>query len=208
MNIYSKTLEANDLTYTLDGKAVFQNVNFSVQEGQALILHGPNGSGKSTLLKIAAGFIPKGSYEGSISMTSLPIFGDRPLLQINPEVAYVGPNPLFNPELTALENLNYWAFLNSQPKVEEQVFQVFNITEFKDVPIKFLSTGQQKRVSLSYLLINFKPIWLLDEPALGLDSSSLEILEAVLSAHLKSGGQAIVASHTNIKVKAQFLKLI
>lgn len=208
MNIYYKTLKASDLTYTANGGFIFKNINFSIPPGKALILHGPNGSGKSTLLKLIADFISHHNYTGEISFDEEFNVTQTAALQSKPSIAYIGTDSLLNPELTATENLNYWAFLNSAPKPTRPVFDLFNIFEFKDIPVKFLSTGQQKRVALSYLLVNIKPIWLLDEPALGLDGKSLKILESVLRSHLVEGGQVIIASHTNINIGAAFLNLI
>ena len=208
MNIYYKTLEASDLTYKANENFIFKNLSFSIPAGKALILHGPNGSGKSTLLKLIAGFISPQNYTGVVFTTSATVNKQFKTPSTQLDAAYIGTTSLVNPELTATENLNYWAFLNSEPKPNATVFDLFNITEFKNIPVKFLSTGQQKRVALSYLLINLKPLWLLDEHALGLDGESLKILEAVLASHLSGGGQAIIASHTNIKVEAAFLNLI
>ena len=64
-----------------------------------------------------------------------------------------------------------------------------------DLPFGYLSRGQRRRISIAKLLINYRPVWLLDEPTAGLDADSEQVLSHLLREHLDDGDIAIVATH-------------
>ena len=63
------------------------------------------------------------------------------------------------------------------------------------VPVRMLSTGQRKRAALARVMASGAPLWLLDEPANGLDADGLARLEGAIAAHLAGGGAVLAASH-------------
>jgi heme exporter protein A len=63
------------------------------------------------------------------------------------------------------------------------------------VPVRFLSTGQRRRAALARVIAAAAPIWLLDEPASGLDAASIEMLATIMAAHRAAGGIVLAASH-------------
>ena len=64
-----------------------------------------------------------------------------------------------------------------------------------EVPVRMLSTGQRKRAALARVVASGAPLWLLDEPANGLDADGLARLEAAMAAHRAAGGAILAASH-------------
>lgn len=74
----------------------------------------------------------------------------------------------------------------------------FGIAGWLDTPCAKLSQGQLRRAALSRLLIERAPLWLLDEPGVGLDSDGVARLERLLVAHLANGGAALVATHATL----------
>jgi len=74
----------------------------------------------------------------------------------------------------------------------------FGIAGWLDTPCAKLSQGQLRRAALSRLLIERAPLWLLDEPGVGLDSDGVARLERLLAAHLANGGAALVATHATL----------
>jgi heme exporter protein A len=76
------------------------------------------------------------------------------------------------------------------------------------VPVRMLSTGQRKRATLARILASCSDIWLLDEPANGLDLASLEVLSQLIASHRASGGIVLAASHQSLGIEqAQDIRL-
>jgi heme exporter protein A len=78
---------------------------------------------------------------------------------------------------------------------------MFGLAELKDLPAGLLSAGQKRKLALLRLFAAPRPIWLLDEPSVSLDVSSVKVLDKAIAQHLAQGGIAVVASHTPLKVK-------
>jgi heme exporter protein A len=73
--------------------------------------------------------------------------------------------------------------------------EAMGLLPLADVPVRMLSTGQRKRAALARVVSSGAPLWLLDEPANGLDTDGQERLEAAMAAHRASGGAILAASH-------------
>jgi heme exporter protein A len=76
-----------------------------------------------------------------------------------------------------------------------------NLTELADVPARFLSAGQRRRTALARVIACGVPLWLLDEPTLGLDIQALGALEAALASHRASGGAIVLATHAPLALQ-------
>jgi heme exporter protein A len=97
------------------------------------------------------------------------------------------------PALTAAENLRLAARLTDA--VIGDALAAVGLQELADLPGRMLSAGQRRRLALARLALSRAPLWLLDEPTLGLDVSSVERFGAMLAAHRASGGMTIAATH-------------
>lgn len=177
---------------------IFKNVSFTINSGNALFIKGSNGSGKSTLLRVLAGFskASEGCVKSSIS--------------INDNLHYFEERDLIKPTLTPIENLIYWSFLlyGSKPMDVSyhrenalHALSFMNLLQFKNTPCKQLSLGQRKRVALARLVLKENKIWILDEPLIGLDQSSIHLVEKMMEIHLDLGGIVFLSSHTNVLLK-------
>ena len=71
-----------------------------------------------------------------------------------------------------------------------------------DFPAAYLSAGQKRRLGLARLLVAARPLWLLDEPTVSLDTASSERLVAAVNAHTKSGGIAVIATHLPLALES------
>ena len=163
-------------------RLVLRDVSFQVAPGGATLLLGANGSGKSTLLRVLAGL--KRPDAGTINWNGTDI-ADNPA-----PVAYLGHLDAIKPGLTVTENLR----LPGAPW--DAALAAMDLEALRDVPGRFLSAGQRRRLALARLALHPPGgLWLLDEPTLGLDAASVDRLGLLLTAHRQAGGAIVAATH-------------
>lgn len=164
-------LEVRNLTKSFGSLVLFEDICFSVPQGQKVGLIAKNGTGKSTLLSIIAGH--EGCDSGSV------------ILRRDIKVGILEQTPRFNPDETVLD-----ACFNHKGE-EEKVLKAKQIlTQLKiqnlQQPMGQLSGGQQKRVALANVLITEPDLLILDEPTNHLDLEMIEWLEGFLSRGRKT----------------------
>jgi heme exporter protein A len=184
-----RVLRAEGLAAFRGERLVLRELNFSVPEGGALVLAGPNGSGKSTLLRLLAGLVRP--FAGRLLWGEEDALADLPTHAAR--VAYVGHLDSVKPALTVAENLHFAAQLAGG--MVEHALTPLALGELAELPARMLSAGQKRRLALSRLTLSRAPLWLLDEPTLGLDLASVARFGAVLTAHRAQGGLVVAATH-------------
>jgi heme exporter protein A len=195
------SLLAESIACVRGERAIFAGVSFRLDPGGALLVQGPNGSGKSSLLRLVAGLTPLAA--GHLSWDGQPV-------RENPEahrarVNYVGHLDALKPALTARENLFFWArFKGLDATAANQAAAAalgrVGLSVLAEYPARLLSAGQKRRLNLARLLLAPTALWLLDEPATGLDSAALAILAGIMSDHRAAGGAVMAATHGDIGV--------
>ena len=198
-------LVAEDLVIDRGARRVIDGLSFAVASGETLVLSGANGSGKTTLLRSLAGFIRP--VRGSFRLEGGD--GEQTLAE---QAHVVGHANAVKSSLTVAENLAFWADYLAQglPTSEriEAALRHFGLDDLGEFPAAYLSAGQKRRLGLARLLAADRPVWLLDEPTVSLDTASSERLVAAVNAHTKSGGIAIVATHLPLALeRARTLEL-
>jgi len=188
-------LVAEDLACLRGERLVFEGLSFALPPGEALVLVGPNGSGKSSLLRLLAGL--GRPLSGRILWNGTPIAED--LDAQRGRLAYVGHADAVKPALTARENLVAWASLFGGDG-EDEALAAMGLAALAEVPARVLSAGQRRRLGLARLFLRRVPLWLLDEPTLGLDSDAQAGLEAALARHLEQRGMVVLATHAPISL--------
>lgn len=180
-------LQAEELATIRGERLVFAGLSFRVAEGGALLLTGPNGAGKSTLLRLLAGLgrLEAGRllWQGADALEDLTLHARR--------VAYLGHLDAVKPGLTAVENLRAWG---GRGAVAEALAAV-GLSPLADLPVRLFSAGQRRRLALARLMMRAAPLWLLDEPTLGLDAASVGRFGAMLARHRAHGGIVVAATH-------------
>jgi len=191
-------LAVKDLFCERDDRILFQNLNFSLPEGQVMQVKGSNGSGKTTLLRILCGL--NDSYEGEIYWQG-QIAHER-ADEYFASLLYIGHRIGVNKTLTPLENLAWSCSLHA-PVSEEQLLAALasvGLLGFEYSQCFSLSAGQQQRVSLARLLISPAKLWVLDEPFTTLDVKGVALLESMLANHGASGGSVLVTTHHALQI--------
>ena len=169
---------------------VFDGLDLDLASGGLLLLRGANGSGKSSLIRQLAGFVPANPDaitwrgEGQLGLAD--------------NLAYIGHQPAVKPYLTVRENLALMGTVFGSGGETDDALNYWALDGLRDVPARFLSEGQKRRLALARLLLIDRQLWLLDEPNTGLDSVNLERLNTALGAHLGRGGMVVMASHVPV----------
>lgn len=190
-------LEARNLACIRGGRSVFAGVEFSLEAGEVLSLQGPNGSGKSTLIRLLAGFLTP--VLGEIRWAGDDIRSS--LADYRARLHYVGHADGIKTLLSVRENLAFTCALNSAGNgALDRALETFNLQSLGDTPGRFLSSGQRRRLSLARLVAGDRPIWLLDEPGVGLDAASRTRLEHAIDGHRAKGGITVLATHGDVQV--------
>ena len=183
-------LEAEGLAAMRGERLVFAQLGFAVPQGGALLLEGPNGSGKSTLLRVLAGL---GRAEaGQLRWHGENVLADR--AGHASRVAYLGHLDAVKPGLSAAENLAFWG---GGPAVVQALAAV-GLRHLAELPARMLSAGQKRRLALARLALSAAPIWLLDEPTIGLDGAAIAGLGELLARHRDRGGLVVAATHLDL----------
>jgi len=175
----SASLAFRDVACLRGGRLLFEGLGFALGPGDAALVTGPNGAGKSSLIRIAAGLLAPAS--GSIE-----IVGARALLS---------ESAALDPELGLAAALGFWAGIDGSRAAVAQALEAVGLHEIANVPVRYLSTGQRRRAALARVVASRAPVWLLDEPANGLDTASVAQLAELVARHRAEGGIALVATH-------------
>ncbi len=201
-------LSVSHLSCQRGDKTLFQDINFSVEPSQCWHIVGGNGSGKTSLLRQLAGLLDgRIDYRDDASDTPVQdaaiTWHASPNAQA-PYFAYLSHSDGLKPELTALENLRFYADYFGLPRsvdLDEQLFQV-GLLECADVPAKSMSFGQKRRLSLARVVLAKQNVWMLDEPLTGIDINGRALFIGLFEAHLKAGGSIILTHHQSLRDSA------
>ena len=172
-------------------RLVLERISFRADEGEAVRLTGPNGAGKTTLLRALAGLLAP--VEGAIRLDGTAAEADAAVAE---SCHFVGHLNGVKPSLTVIENVVFWArYLGGAPAEAGSALERFGLGDLTHVPAAYLSAGQRRRLGLARLLVVARPVWLLDEPAVSLDTASQRLLASAVDGHLAGGGIVVAATH-------------
>lgn len=175
-------------------RRALSGVSFSLEAGQLTALLGANGSGKTTLLAVAATLMQPSSGEVRYGSVTAPSGGPA----LRRCIGLLGHDLFLYPELTAAENLRFFAELYGLDQVERRVRDGLHAAVLEDRsgdPVSSFSRGMRQRLALERALLHDPRLVLLDEPFTGLDEPSSGALRARLARVRESGAIVIVTTH-------------
>ena len=175
------------------GRLVFKGLSFALSPGDALLLTGVNGSGKTSLLRLMAGLAMP--VEGVICANGVDVRDD--LITYRANLNYVAHYDAVKPALTVSENLSFWTSLHYGGDVDAGLL-AFGLSRLSEVPVRFLSAGQKRRLAMARLVAIKTGIWLLDEPSIALDTASLDALHTQIVDHRSRGGIVVASTHREL----------
>ena len=182
-------LEARDLACLRGERVIFAGLSFVLDRGEALLLVGANGAGKSSLLRLLAGLLVPA--EGQLLWDGEDALADR--AGHAGRLRYLSHQDALKPALTARENLSFFARLWGGDA--DAALAALGLAPLAELPARVLSSGQKRRLALARLALAPAPLWLLDEPTVGLDAASVDRLGALLARHRAAGGMVLAATH-------------
>ena len=187
-------IELNAVAHQFGWRPVFAPLNASVFGGQTLVISGINGAGKSTLLRIIAGLLTPS--EGSVSVT---VAGQKQdAVSRRNAVGYVAPDLTLYRELSAAENLEFFARLRGITLTKDDLIAILTQVGLRgrgrDL-VGTYSSGMRQRLKYAFALLSQPPILLLDEPTANLDIHGIAIVEQIVAEQKKRGGISIVATN-------------
>lgn len=177
-------LKLKDVSCIRGGRLLFERLSFDLAGGQAIVVTGANGIGKSSLIRLAAGLLEPAA--GTVERGSKLALADEHLA--------------LDPRQTLKDALGFWAALDGGDPWP--ALKAMGLEALSAAPVRILSTGQRKRAALARAIASNAPLWLLDEPANGLDEEGRILLARAMSDHLGRGGAILSASHQPIGLAA------
>tara|TARA_B100001758_G_C18248854_1_gene524712 strand:- start:308 stop:883 length:576 start_codon:yes stop_codon:yes gene_type:complete len=184
-------IEAENIAYKINENKLFHNLSFSVNKGEALHISGPNGSGKSTLIRIILGITKQ--TKGTLTHNE------------SNNISYLGHKNALKNYLTVSDNLILLG-LNSHEKLNN-FLEELALKKYLDVTVANLSFGQQKKLALLRIFLNKSNVIVLDEPFVGLDTYTQNIVESFLIKEINLGKALIYTSHINCNIDSKILNL-
>ncbi len=176
-------------------RLLFKQLSFALGPGETLVLRGTNGSGKTTLLRIMADLTRP--LAGTLTWDGLPLQEAREAERYR--ATLIGHRAGLKEDLSVAENLVFEAgLLGLASEAVAPAMARLDIDRLADLPLRYLSAGQRRRVALTRLALGGGPLWLLDEPATALDSASEAALWQLCRERLQGGDRLVIASHSEV----------
>jgi heme ABC exporter ATP-binding subunit CcmA len=188
-------VDALKLTRSFGPKLVLRGVDLKLARGGRLALFGPNGAGKTTLLRVLATLARPDAGQALVAGYDLV----RDAAALRRVIGYVGHQPHLYEELTARENLLFFARmygLRNGPARAGELIERMGLRARADDRVRTLSRGQQQRLALARGILHEPAVLLLDEPETGLDEPAFELLRALIEERARAGRTTLLTTHS------------
>lgn len=187
-------IEINNINFSYKRNSILKDLSLQINQGECIGIVGANGCGKSTLLSILAG--SRRAASGSMMYQGKDLFKNPQVL--SHLAGYVPQeNPLL-PELSAYDNLFLWFQGNKKAferALHQEAMEMLMLTDFLNKPVKSLSGGMKKRISLGIALLNDPKLLILDEPSVALDLPCKQDMHHYLMKCLSYGKTILLTTH-------------
>ena len=190
-------------TFALDSRGIekkfgyafaVRNVTLQLKRGEFVVVFGSNGAGKTTFLKVAATLMRP--TKGSLLIEGFDIHAQAE--QARRRIGFLSHNTFVYRDLSALENLKFFARLYGMAADEDRLLGVLERVELKrraHDPVRSFSRGMQQRVGIARALLHDPSLILLDEPYTGLDAKAAQTLNGLLDEAVAAGKTVVLTSH-------------
>ncbi len=186
-------LEVRDLTRAFGVRKALDCVSFDLPEQAFLSVFGPNGAGKTTLVKVLTTLLNPTS--GSAKVLGLDVVTDA--VEMRSRIGLISHNPLLYPDLTAEENLLFFAEMYGIDEPHVRVDELLEAVELDHRRLdltRTFSRGMLQRLSIARALLHRPEVIFLDEPYSGLDPHAMDILDGLI-AQIRDKHTFVMISH-------------
>lgn len=191
-------ITVNKLVKRFGLKTILRGVDFEVQPGEFVALLGPNGAGKTTFLRILASLSRPSLGEVNIAGFKLP----EESAQVRARLGVVSHLPLLYGDLTAEENLRFYARMYGLSNYQSRITEVLEMTGLENRRrdlVRTYSRGMQQRLAIGRAVLHDPEIMLFDEPYTGLDQDASSMLDVVLKTVAAQGRTVVMTSHDLVR---------
>src|SRR5690554_5303461 len=183
-------------TYKNNNKHAVKDVSLTLKPGEIFGFLGLNGAGKTTTFKCITGIIDFDS--GNIKVNGYDIKKDE--LKAKASLAYIPDNHATFEELTGREYINFMADVYGVSKElrvarMNELAKMLNLEENLNQLIKTYSHGMKQKIAIIGGIIHQPPLWILDEPLVGLDPFSMKEIKEFMKEYARQGNTIIFSSH-------------
>ena len=178
------------------GTYAVKNISMEIKDGEVFGFLGPNGAGKSTTIKSIVGLL--NPTNGKICVNGFDITKES--VQAKNQIGYVPDEAVIMAKLKGIEYLNFIADMyqvDNQLRRERisRLSEAFKLTSALNKTIDSYSHGMRQKISLIAALLHNPPVWILDEPIVGLDPESAYRLKKMMKSHSEKGKTVFFSTH-------------
>ena len=190
-------IEVEGLRKTFGRREVLKGISFGVPRGGFLSIFGPNGAGKTTTLRVLATLLTPSA--GSIKVAGHDVREDP--MPVRRSIGFISHNAMLYPDLTAQENLRFYADMYGVQDREARITELLERLELSarrhDV-VRTYSKGMRQRLAIARAILHRPRVLLLDEPHSGLDPRAVDILDGLL-AEIRDEHTFVMVTHNIAK---------
>lgn len=194
-------LEAKNLTKKYGNHTALNSLNLSIGEGEIFALLGQNGAGKTTTINLFLGFIGPTAGEARINGISV---AENPQ-EIKQYLAYIPETVMLYPNLTGIENLQYFSALGGFEYTKNELRSLLSTAGLQsqafDQKLTGYSKGMRQKVGIAIAVAKKAKILLLDEPTSGLDPKASNEFSEIIKMLAAQGTAILMATHDIFRAK-------
>ncbi len=189
-------LELSNVTKTFGDLKAVDDLSLKVNDGEIVGFVGPNGAGKTTTMKVLTGILKPDA--GTININGFDMVKDP--IGAKEIIGYIADSPDMFLRLKGIEFLNFIADIYKVPTEDRQkrietFANRFDLVSVLDTPMQNYSHGMRQKMMVAAALVHNPPVWILDEPLIGLDPKSAYELKSMMREHADAGNCVLFSTH-------------
>lgn len=187
---HSLAVDVREVTHAYNGHTVLHDLNLSIPKGEIFGFLGHNGAGKTTTISILTTLLRQTA--GSVKIAGFDTLTQG--VEVRRRIGYLPENVTFYNDLTAYENLAYFARLSGVKDVDAKIDETLEFLDFRGIEHKRLKTfskGMRQRIGIAQAILHDPAVLFLDEPTSGLDPMGIKNLRDIILRLNKERGMTI-----------------